>query len=111
MARRLPVLRFNVRSTGRGTLQVLLKTHYVRGSYRLKAGKNRIRVRLPKSVRSGRHQIVLTVYSTTGTRGQRSSATCASTSPAGPSRTAPPNRTATPAEASAPRSLESGHVL
>ena len=33
--RRLPVLRFNVRSSGRGTLQVLLKDHYVRGSYRL----------------------------------------------------------------------------
>jgi hypothetical protein len=71
VARRLPVLRFNVRSSGRGTLQVLLKSHYVRGSYRLRAGKNRIRLRLPKRLRSGRHRIVLTVYSTTGKRGQR----------------------------------------
>jgi hypothetical protein len=68
--RRLPVLRFNVHSSGRGTLQVLFKDHYVRGSYRLKSGKNRIRMRLPKDVNAGRHQIVVTVYSTTGTRGQ-----------------------------------------
>ena len=68
--RRLPVLRFNVRSSGRGTLQVLFKDHYVRGSYKLKHGKNRIRLRLPKRLHAGRKQIVLTVYSTTGTRGQ-----------------------------------------
>ena len=70
VARRLPTLRFNVHSTGRGTLQVLLKSHYVRGSYKLKAGTNRIRMRLPKGFKGGRHQIVLTAYSTTGRRGQ-----------------------------------------
>jgi hypothetical protein len=71
LARRLPVLRFNVHSSGRGTLQVLFKSHYVRGSYRLKAGTNRIRMRLPKGLSGGHHQIVLTAYSTTGKRGQR----------------------------------------
>lgn len=70
VARRLPVLRFNVHSTGRGTLQVLVHSHYVRGSYRLKAGTNRIRLRLPKSFQGGRHELALTVYSTTGRRGQ-----------------------------------------
>jgi hypothetical protein len=42
----------------------------VRGSYRLKAGTNRIRLRLPGGLSGGRHQIVLTAYSTTGRRGQ-----------------------------------------
>jgi hypothetical protein len=70
VARRVRVLRFNVHSTGRGTLQVLLHSHYVRGSYRLKAGTNRLRLRLPKSFKGGRHELVLTVYSTTGKRGQ-----------------------------------------
>lgn len=70
VARRLPVLRFNVHSSGRGTLLVLLKSHYVRGSYSLKPGTNRIRLRLPKGFKAGRHQLVLTAYSTTGKRGQ-----------------------------------------
>lgn len=70
VARRLPVLRFNVHSSGRGTLLLLLKSHYVRGSYSLKAGTNRIRLRLPKGFKAGRHQLILTAYSTTGRRGQ-----------------------------------------
>jgi hypothetical protein len=70
VARRLPVLRFDVRSSGRGTLQVLFKSHYVRGSYHLKAGRNRIRLRLPRGLKGGRHQLVLTAFSTTGARGQ-----------------------------------------
>jgi Family of unknown function (DUF6055) len=70
VARNRPFLRFNVRASGRGLLQVLLKSHYVRGSYTLKPGLNRLKLRLPKSIRGGRHQIVLTVFSTTGRRGQ-----------------------------------------
>jgi Family of unknown function (DUF6055) len=63
-------LRFNVRSSGRGMLQVLLKSHYVRGSFSLRPGLNRLKLRLPASFRGGRHQIVLRVFSSTGARGQ-----------------------------------------
>jgi Family of unknown function (DUF6055) len=70
VARNRPFLRFNVRSSGRGLVQVLLKSDYVRGSFTLKKGLNRLKLRLPKSVHGGRHQIVLTVFSTTGQRGQ-----------------------------------------
>ena len=70
VARRRPFLRFNVRSSGRGMLQVLLKSHYVRGSYRVKHGLNRLRLHLPHRFRGGRHQIVFRVFSTTGRRGQ-----------------------------------------
>jgi hypothetical protein len=70
VARHRPFLRFNVRSTGRGTLQVLLKSHYVRGSFSLRHGLNRLKLQLPTGVRGGRHQIVFTVFSTTGKRGQ-----------------------------------------
>jgi hypothetical protein len=69
-ARRRRFLRFNVRSSGRGTLQVLRKSRYVRGSYSLKPGLNRLKLQLPAGFRGGRHQIVLTVFSTTGRRGQ-----------------------------------------
>jgi hypothetical protein len=70
VARTRPFLRFDVRSSGRGMLQVLLKSHYVRGSYNLASGLNRLRLRLPAGFRGGRHQIVLRVFSTTGRRGQ-----------------------------------------
>jgi hypothetical protein len=70
VARRRLFLRFNVRSSGRGTLQVLLKSHYVRGSYSLKPGLNRLRLHLPRGFKGGRHQIVFRVFSTTGARGQ-----------------------------------------
>lgn len=70
VARNRPFLRFNVRSSGRGLLQVLLRSHYVRGSFKLKHGLNRLKLRLPKNFHGGRHQIVLTVFSTTGRRGQ-----------------------------------------
>jgi hypothetical protein len=70
VAPRQPFLRFNVRASGRGLLQVLLKSHYVRGSFSLKHGLNRLKLRLPNGFRGGRHQIVLTVFSTTGLRGQ-----------------------------------------
>jgi hypothetical protein len=70
VARKRPFLRFNVRSSGSGMLQVLLKSHYVRGSFYLKHGLNRLKLRLPAGFKGGRHQIVLTAYSTTGRRGQ-----------------------------------------
>ncbi|HEX6459268.1 MAG TPA: DUF6055 domain-containing protein [Thermoleophilaceae bacterium] len=70
VARSRPFLRFNVRSTGRGMLQVLLKSRYVRGSYNLRSGLNRLRLHLPRSFKGGRHQIVFRVFSTTGQRGQ-----------------------------------------
>jgi uncharacterized protein DUF6055 len=70
VARKRPFLRFNVRSSRRGMLQVLLKSHYVRGSFYLKPGLNRLKLRLPAGFKGGRHQIVLTAYSTTGRRGQ-----------------------------------------
>jgi len=70
VARNRPFLRFNVRSSGRGLLQVLLRSQYVRGSFTLQHGLNRLKLRLPKSFHGGRHQIVLTVFSTTGRRGQ-----------------------------------------
>jgi len=70
VARNRPFLRFNVRSSGRGTLLVLLKSHYVRGSFSLKHGLNRLKLHLPRGFRGGRHQLVLTAFSTTGQRGQ-----------------------------------------
>ena len=70
IARHRAFLRFNVRSSERGMLQVLLKSHYVRGSFSLRRGLNRLTLRLPAGLKGGRHQIVLTVYSTTGRRGQ-----------------------------------------
>jgi Family of unknown function (DUF6055) len=70
VARRHAFLRFNVRSSGRGMLQVLLKSHYVRGSFSLKQGLNRLRLRLPAGFQGGRHQIVLRAFSTTGAHGQ-----------------------------------------
>ena len=68
--RKRPYLAFRVRSTGAGSLGVLLKAHYIRGSFRLHAGTNRLKLRLPRSFRGGRHQIVFTSYSTTGARGK-----------------------------------------
>ena len=70
IARHRSYMRLNVRSSGRGTLQVLLKSHYVRGSFSLTRGLNRLKLHLPAGFRGGRHQIILTVYSTTGRRGQ-----------------------------------------
>jgi hypothetical protein len=70
IARHRPYLRFKIRSSGRGILQVLFKAHYVRGSYHLRAGSNTLKLRLPAGVRGGSHQIVLTAFSTTGKRGQ-----------------------------------------
>jgi hypothetical protein len=69
-ARRQQYLRFNVRSSGRGLLQALLKSGYVRGSYKLHKGVNKLRLRLPHTIKHGRRQFVLTAYSTTGRRGQ-----------------------------------------
>lgn len=63
-------LSFSVRANGTGTLHVLLKPRYVRRSYHLHSGTNRLRMRLPSSLASGRHQFVFTVYSTTGARGK-----------------------------------------
>ncbi len=63
-------LAFTIHATGTGTLHVLLKTHYIRRSYRLHAGTNRLQLRLPSDLRSGKHQLVFTVYSTTGARGK-----------------------------------------
>jgi hypothetical protein len=70
IARKSPYLSFRVKSTGAGTLGVLLKAHYIRGSFRLHAGTNRLKLRLPRSFAGGRHQIVFTAYSTTGARGK-----------------------------------------
>ncbi|HKN92797.1 MAG TPA: hypothetical protein VJU60_00575, partial [Thermoleophilaceae bacterium] len=70
IARSRAFLRFNVRSSGHGMLQVLLKSHYVRGSYSLRPGLNRLRLHLPRGFKGGRHQIVFRVFSTTGRRGQ-----------------------------------------
>lgn len=69
-SRNRPFLRFNVRSSGRGMLQVLLKSHYVRGSFSLKPGLNRLKLRLPHGFKGGRHQIVFRVFSTTGQPGR-----------------------------------------
>lgn len=70
IARQRPYLAFRVKSTGAGTLGVLLKSHYIRGSFRLHAGTNKLKLRLPRSFDGGRHQIVFTAYSTTGARGK-----------------------------------------
>jgi hypothetical protein len=58
-----------VRASAAGTLQVLFKWHYLRSTYHLDAGSNRLRLRLPAAFAGGRRQIVFTVYSTTGARG------------------------------------------
>ena len=68
--RKRPFLRFRVRSSGAGILQVLLRSRYVRGSYGLHRGLNRLRLRLPRHLRAGDNQFVVTVYSTTGARGR-----------------------------------------
>jgi hypothetical protein len=68
--RKRPYLAFRVKSSGAGTLGVLLKAHYIRGSFRLHAGTNKLKLRLPRSFAGGRHQIVFTAYSTTGARGK-----------------------------------------
>jgi Family of unknown function (DUF6055) len=70
VARKRPYLAFRVKSTGAGSLGVLLKAHYIRGSFRLHAGTNKLKLRLPRSFSGGRHQIVFTAYSTTGARGK-----------------------------------------
>jgi|tagenome__1003787_1003787.scaffolds.fasta_scaffold20978200_4 hypothetical protein len=70
IARTRPYLSFRVKSTGAGTLGVLLKAHYIRGSFRLHAGTNNLKLRLPRSFAGGRRQIVFTAYSTTGARGK-----------------------------------------
>jgi Family of unknown function (DUF6055) len=70
IARKSPYLAFRVKSSGAGTLGVLLKAHYIRGNFRLHAGVNKLKLRLPRSFAGGTHQIVFTVYSTTGGRGQ-----------------------------------------
>jgi hypothetical protein len=69
IARLRPRLRFTVTSSAKGTLQVLLKWRYVRGSFSLHKGVNRLDLRLPRRFRGGRHQLVFTAYSTTGARG------------------------------------------
>jgi hypothetical protein len=70
IARGKPFLRFRVKASSSGLLQVLLKSKYVRGSYRLHKGTNKLRLRLPHGFRGGRHLLVVTAYSTTGTRGK-----------------------------------------
>src|SRR4051794_273487 len=70
IARKRPYLAFRVKSTGAGTLGVLLKAHYIRASFRLHAGTNKLKLRLPRSFHGGRHQIVFTAYSSTGVRGK-----------------------------------------
>jgi uncharacterized protein DUF6055 len=70
VARKRPFLRFNVHSSGHGMLQVLLKSRYIRGSFSLKHGMNRLKLRLPSGFRGGHHEMVLTAFSTTGRRGQ-----------------------------------------
>jgi hypothetical protein len=70
IARGKPFLRFRVKASSGGLLQVLLKSRYVRGSYRLHTGMNTLRLRLPHGFHGGRHLLVVTAYSTTGTRGK-----------------------------------------
>jgi hypothetical protein len=70
LARKRPYLAFRVKSTGAGTLGVLLKARYIRGNFRLHSGANKLKLRLPKSFAGGKHQIVFTTYSTTGARGK-----------------------------------------
>jgi hypothetical protein len=70
IARGKPFLHFRVKASGSGLLQVLLRSKYVRGSYRLHKGMNKLRLRLPHGFHGGRHLLVVTGYSTTGTRGQ-----------------------------------------
>ena len=70
IARQGRYIALRLNATGAGRLQVLFKWHYIRGSYRLHAGLNRLKLRLPSSFPGGRHQIVLTAYSTTGARGK-----------------------------------------
>jgi hypothetical protein len=70
IARRSRYLSFTVRANATGTLHVLLKSRYVRRSYHLRSGTNRLRMRLPSGLASGRHEFVFTVYSTTGARGK-----------------------------------------
>jgi hypothetical protein len=62
-------LRFAVSSSRRGTLGVLLRSRYVRGSFKLRKGKNSLKMRLPARFR-GIRQLVATPYSTTGQRGR-----------------------------------------
>jgi hypothetical protein len=69
IARKRPYLSFRVNSSGAGMLGVLLKAHYIRGNFRLHAGVNKLKLRLPRSFAGGTHQIVFTAYSTTGGRG------------------------------------------
>jgi uncharacterized protein DUF6055 len=69
IARVRPALRFHIRSTARGIAQVLFKDHYVRTTIRLHRGVNHVRLRLPRGLQPGRHELVVTPYSTTGTRG------------------------------------------
>jgi hypothetical protein len=69
VARRGRYLSFAVHASDRGVLAALLKPGYVRKNFKLKHGANRLRLRLPAGLRAGSHQLVLTVYSTTGTRG------------------------------------------
>lgn len=70
IARGKPFLHFRVKASGSGLLQVLLKSKYVRGSYRLHNGINNLRLRLPHAFHGGRHLLVVTAYSTTGARGK-----------------------------------------
>jgi Family of unknown function (DUF6055) len=70
IARGKPFLHFRVKASGGGLLQVLLKSKYVRGSYTLHKGMNNLKLRLPHGFHGGRHLLVVTAYSTTGTRGK-----------------------------------------
>jgi hypothetical protein len=70
IARGRPYLHFKVNASGKGLLQVLLKSKYVRGSYKLHKGVNKLKLRLPHSFHGGRHLLVVTAYSTTGARGK-----------------------------------------
>jgi hypothetical protein len=65
-----PFLRFDVKSSSAGMLQALVKSKYVRGSYKLHQGVNHLRLRLPQRFPAGRHELVITAYSTTGIRGK-----------------------------------------
>ncbi len=69
LARLRPALRFRIRSSARGIAQILFRDRYVRTTIALHRGLNRVRLRLPRGLRAGRHELVVTPYSTTGVRG------------------------------------------
>ena len=69
-ARRGGPIVLNVRASTDGRVEVLV-TPGVRRSFDVIRGPNRLTVRLPRSLRAGRHRLVLVPLSPAGTRGER----------------------------------------